>query len=81
MRDVSVVMESLRLVQRARRRFMELWALEKDVINPMLDRMADDLQQAPAAVDEPPHTTPHTTQDTTDGPAGFNPPAAGDEER
>lgn len=63
MRDLSVVMESLRLVQRARRRFMGLWALEKDVINPMLDRMADDLQQAPAAVDE----TPHTTHDTTDG--------------
>lgn len=76
MRDLSVVMESLRLVQRARRRFTELWALEKDVINPMLDRMADDLQQAPAAVDE----TPHTTHDTTGAPAGLNPPAAGDEE-
>lgn len=73
MRDLSVVMESLRLVQRARRRFMELWALEKDVINPMLDRMAEDLQQAPTAVDG-------TNDNTTGAPAGLNPPAAGDEE-
>ena len=45
MRDLSSVLEDLRLVQRARRRFLELWNLEKDVINPMLDRMADDLQE------------------------------------
>jgi len=45
MRDLSSVVEDLRLVQRARKRFLELWSLEKDVINPMLDRMADDLQE------------------------------------
>jgi len=49
MRDLSSVVEDLRLVQRARRRFLELWNLEKDVINPVLDRMADDLQQVGAA--------------------------------
>jgi hypothetical protein len=37
-------MEQLRLVQRARRRFVELGRVEQDIINPMLDRMADDLQ-------------------------------------
>ena len=74
MRDLSVVMESLRLVQRARRRFMELGALEKDVINPMLDRMADDLQQVPAAVDTADQDT------TTDAATGLKPPAAGDDD-
>ena len=44
MRDLSSVVESLRRVQQARRRFLELWKLEQDVINPMLDRMAEDLQ-------------------------------------
>ncbi len=52
MRDLSVVVEKLRLVQRARRRFMELWTLEKDYIDPMLDRMEEDLQRAAATVDE-----------------------------
>ena len=85
MRDLSVVVESLRLVQRARRRFMELSALERDCINPMLDRMADDLQQASAAT-----AAGSATRDEGDGPAGsgtagqgseagLNPPAGPDE--
>jgi len=56
MRDLSSVVESLRRVQQARRRFLEMWKLEQDVINPMLDRMAEDLQAimaAPAAADDP----------------------------
>ena len=54
MRDLSSVVEGLRLVQQARKRFLELWSLEKDVINPMLDRMADDLQEViiPGADDD-----------------------------
>ena len=57
MRDLSSVVESLRRVQQARRRFLEMWKLEQDVINPMLDRMAEDLQAimaspAAAAADE-----------------------------
>ncbi len=49
MRDLSVVVENLRLVQRARRRFMELWAVEKDYIEPILNRMAEDLRRVTAA--------------------------------
>jgi hypothetical protein len=49
MRDLSSVVESLRRVQQARRRFLEMWKLEQDVINPMLDRMAEDLQAILAA--------------------------------
>ena len=67
MRDLSVVVENLRLVHRARRRFMELWAVEKDYINPMLDRMAEDLQGAAAA--------------TGEGEPDLNPPELPDEER
>ena len=55
MRELSSVVESLRRVQQARRRFLEMWKLERDVINPMLDRMAEDLQAimaAPASGDD-----------------------------
>ena len=45
MRELSCVAENLRLVQQAKRRFLELWAVEKDCINPMLDRMAEDLRE------------------------------------
>ena len=60
MRDLSSVVEGLRLVQQARKRFLELWSLEKDVINPMLDRMADDLQEViiPGAEDDDPGSQP-----------------------
>ncbi len=68
MRDLSVVMENLRLVRRARRRFIELSAVEKNCINPMLDRMADDLQQA-------------ASLNTENALAGLNPPGVSDEER
>ena len=60
MRDLSSVVENLRLVQRARKRFLELWNLEQDVIIPMLDRMADDLQEViiPGVEDDDPGTQP-----------------------
>ena len=75
MRDLSVVVENLRLVQRARRRFMELWAVEQECIIPMLDRMAEDLQRGAAAT-----TTPDGAATAGDDvPAGLNPPAGPDE--
>ena len=69
MRDLSSVVEDLRLVQRARRRFLELWNLEKDVINPMLDRMADDLQEV---------SITDADDDDPTAPAGSPPGEAGD---
>ena len=42
-RELGNVVEALQTVQHARKRFLELWSVEKDYINPMLDRMADDL--------------------------------------
>ena len=45
MRELSGIVETLRLVNQARRRFLELSSIERDCIAPMLDRMAEDLQQ------------------------------------
>ncbi len=64
MRELSVVMENLRLVQRAQRRFMDLWAVEQQCIIPMLDRVAEDLRR---------------DENVGDVPAGLNPPSAPDE--
>jgi hypothetical protein len=69
MRDLSSVVESLRRVQQARRRFLEMWKLEQDVINPMLDRMAEDLQAimaAPAAADDDPFEPSNRDDDDDD---------------
>ncbi len=49
MRDLSSVVEGLRLVQRARKRFLELWTLEKDVIIPGVDDDDDPGSQPPEA--------------------------------
>ena len=43
MRELSGIADKLRLVQQAKRRFIELWAVEDSYVNPMLDRMADEL--------------------------------------
>ena len=43
MRELNDVLQALRLVHAARRRFVEMWAVERQVINPALDRMADEL--------------------------------------
>ncbi len=45
MRDLTSVAKQLRLVRNARRKFLELWKLEKELINPVLDRMADELRE------------------------------------
>jgi hypothetical protein len=65
MRELSEVVETLRLVQQARKRFMELWSLEKNVINPVLDRMADDLMEVgtPASEGTPEAEPPEASSD------------------
>lgn len=52
MRHLSTVVEHLRRVNEARRRFMELWAVEHRFVNPMLHRIAEDLVD-PIAGDSP----------------------------
>ena len=45
-RDMSEVAERLRLVRRASRRFLRLWAVDQAMVEPLLDRLADDLASA-----------------------------------
>lgn len=66
MRELSVVAENLRLVQRARRTFLDLWKVETDYVAPMLDRMADDLRQAVPAEADDPAEPPGGAGDTND---------------
>ena len=43
MRDMAAVAEELRVVRSARRRFLHLWAIERAMIDPLVDRLAADL--------------------------------------
>ena len=53
MRDLTSVAKQLRLVRNARRRFLELWKVEKELINPVLDRMADELREPVTSSSQP----------------------------
>ena len=46
MDDLSAVVERLRTVRQAQRRFLQLWAVEQAVIAPGLDRVAADIESA-----------------------------------
>ena len=41
--DIAAVAERLRLVRGARRKFLRLWAIDRSMIDPMVDRLAVDL--------------------------------------
>jgi len=41
--DMAAVAERLRLVRAARRKFLRLWAIEQALVDPLLDRVAEDL--------------------------------------
>ena len=44
--DLSGVAERLRAVLEARRYFLRMWAIDRDLIDPAIDRVARDLEQA-----------------------------------
>ena len=43
MRDLAELAERLRLVRRARRKFLKLWAIERALVEPGVERLAADL--------------------------------------
>lgn len=45
-RELSAVAQQLQSVRQARRRFLQLWAMEQAVILPALDRVVDDLESS-----------------------------------
>jgi hypothetical protein len=49
MDDLSGVVERLRAVREAERKFLKLWAVEQAVIVPGLDRVAADIEAAAMA--------------------------------
>jgi hypothetical protein len=38
-RDMAAVAERLRMVRRARRKFLRLWTIERAMVDPLLDRL------------------------------------------
>ena len=49
MGDIAAVAERLRLVRRARRKFLRLWEIDRSLIDPLVDHLAADLHGSPAA--------------------------------
>lgn len=49
MRDMAAVAERLRLVRQARRKFLRLWAIDQALVNPLVERLADDLESPAGA--------------------------------
>src|SRR5215204_5939722 len=45
--DIAAVAERLRLVRGARGKFLRLWAIDRSMIDPLVDRLALDLMQLP----------------------------------
>ena len=41
--DMAAVAERLRLVREARRRFLKMWAIDRTMVDPLVDRLAADL--------------------------------------
>jgi hypothetical protein len=56
---MAEVAEQLRLVRRASRRFLRLWTIDQAMVEPLVDRLADDLERSgaeprgPAAMHDP----------------------------
>jgi hypothetical protein len=50
--DVTEVVERLRLVRQARRKFLRMWAIDRSLVDPLVDRVAADLGEDPPP---PPH--------------------------
>lgn len=66
MGDVAAVAERLRLVRQARRKFLRLWAIDQGLIDPLVDRLAADLETSPDA-DGPPHPLHEGRAQTDEG--------------
>ena len=52
---MAAVAERLRLVRRARKKFLRMWAIEQAMVEPLLERVAQDLAAAEAVNSGPLH--------------------------
>ena len=51
MRDMAAVAERLRTVRAARRKFLRLWTIEQAMVEPLVDRVAEDMAREGAGTD------------------------------
>ena len=47
--DLATVAERLRMVRQARRKFLKMWAIDRSLVDPLVDRLAADLGTLPDA--------------------------------
>ena len=62
--DIATVVERLRMVRQARRKFLKMWAIDRSLVDPLVDRLAEDLGDVPdsdPAGPVPPHRGPERT--------------------
>ena len=69
MGDMAAVAERLRMVRAARRRFLRMWAIDQELVTPLLDRLAADLAPVDPA-DDPAATPGPAAGPVHDDPAG-----------
>ena len=63
MGDLAAVAERLRLVRRARRKFLRLWAIDQALVEPLLDRVQADIASDPDDPTGPPLQAPDPRTD------------------
>ena len=58
MGDLAAVAERLRLVRAARRKFLKMWAIDQALVEPLLDRLCEDLPPTDPTPGGPVHDGP-----------------------
>ena len=66
--DIAAVAERLRLVRGARGKFLRLWAIDRSMIDPLVDRLALDLGAIPDSQPPAEASANAETQTTVDFP-------------
>jgi len=51
-RDMAAVAERLRMVRRARRKFLQLWTIERAMVDPLLDHLHRAVAEHPESGEE-----------------------------
>ena len=75
--DLATVAERLRMVRQARRKFLKMWAIDRSLVDPLVDRLAADLGTLPDA--KPAAVSPSPEADESDRPGRDSAPRPADE--
>ena len=77
--DLATVAERLRMVRQARRKFLRLWAIDRSLVDPLVDRLAADLGTLPDGEPAPGKGTPGPDGGQSGGPGRASAPRPADE--